>query len=68
MYRALAAAPTLARMGFFEEVLDALITNDPGARQALRQNRRLEEEVADLRRQVVGLQRAVATLAAIVEE
>jgi hypothetical protein len=55
-------------MGYFEEVLDAMLASDPGARTALRQTRELSEQVEGLRRQIVVLQRTVATLAAILEE
>lgn len=59
---------TLVRMGYFDEVFDALLTSDPGARSALRQTRELSEEVHGMKRQIAVLQGTVATLAAIIEE
>ena len=57
-------------MGFFDDVLDAMLTGDPGARAALRGARRVadaqrttEQEVVVLRKEVAALQRVVAALA-----
>src|SRR5262245_60499634 len=54
---------------FFSDFLDALVTNDPGARQALRETRALddaqqlhEHQLDALHAQVAALQRTIATL------